>query len=72
MSEDTATATAPSEKVEKLLDEIGNLSLFEAAELLAAKAGDTYVAVERLLLALAAATGTAAADVLKNAGVTPQ
>ena len=33
MSEDTATATAPSEKVEKLLDEIGNLSLFEAAEL---------------------------------------
>ncbi|MDA0836701.1 MAG: 50S ribosomal protein L7/L12 [Planctomycetota bacterium] len=33
MSEGTATATAPSEKVEKLLDQIGNLSLFEAAEL---------------------------------------
>jgi large subunit ribosomal protein L7/L12 len=33
MSEDTATATAPSEKIGKLLDEIGNLSLFEAAEL---------------------------------------
>jgi len=30
---DTSTAPAPSEKVSKLLDEIGSLTLFEAAEL---------------------------------------
>ena len=46
--------------------------LFESAKELAAKAGDSYVAVERLLLALAMASGTGAGDVLRRAGVTPQ
>ncbi len=47
-------------------------SLFDQAEQLAEKAGDGYVTVERLLLALALAAGTAAAQVLADAGVTPQ
>ena len=46
--------------------------LFESAEQLAGKAGDTYVTVERLLLALAVATRTGAAKILGDAGVTPQ
>jgi ATP-dependent Clp protease ATP-binding subunit ClpB len=46
--------------------------LFEQADQVAEKAGDSYVTVERLLLALALATGTPAADILKDAGVTPQ
>ncbi len=46
--------------------------LFESAEQDADKAGDTFVTAERLLLALALATGTAAADALKSAHVTPQ
>ena len=46
--------------------------LFEQAEQLAEKAGDGYVTVERLLLALALAAGTEAAKVLGEAGVTPQ
>ena len=46
--------------------------LFESAEQLAGKAGDTYVTVERLLLGLAMATGSGSADILKSAGVTPQ
>ncbi len=46
--------------------------LFESAKELAAKAGDAYVAVERLLLALAMASGTGAGDILRRAGVTPQ
>ncbi|MCE2491240.1 MAG: ATP-dependent chaperone ClpB [Alphaproteobacteria bacterium] len=46
--------------------------LFESAEQLAGKAGDTYVTVERLLLALAVATRTEAAKILGDAGVTPQ
>ena len=46
--------------------------LFESAEQLAGKSGDTYVTAERLLLALATATGTASADILEEAGVTPQ
>ncbi len=46
--------------------------LFESAETLAEKAGDKFVTAERLLLALAMATGTPAADILKEAGVTPQ
>ena len=45
---------------------------FEAAEKLAEKAGDSFVTVERLLLALAMASGTSAAQVLSEAGVTPQ
>jgi ATP-dependent Clp protease ATP-binding subunit ClpB len=46
--------------------------LFEAAEKLAEKAGDSFVTVERLLLALVMATGTPSADVLKDAGLTAQ
>ncbi len=46
--------------------------LFESAEQLASRAGDGYVTAERLLLALALATGTASATILADAGVTPQ
>ncbi|MGI9508049.1 MAG: ATP-dependent chaperone ClpB [Geminicoccaceae bacterium] len=46
--------------------------LFEQAEKVAEKAGDSFVTVERLLLALAMAAGTDAAEALKQAGVTPQ
>jgi ATP-dependent Clp protease ATP-binding subunit ClpB len=45
--------------------------LFEAAEKLAEKAGDSFVTVERLLLALAIEKGDSA-DILKAAGVTAQ
>ncbi len=46
--------------------------LFDAAEKMANKAGDSFVTVEYLLLALAAAQGTPAAEALKEAGVTAQ
>jgi ATP-dependent Clp protease ATP-binding subunit ClpB len=46
--------------------------LFEQAEKLAEKAGDSFVTAERILLALAMAGGTPAADALKQAGVAPQ
>jgi ATP-dependent Clp protease ATP-binding subunit ClpB len=46
--------------------------VFEQAEQLANKAGDSFVTVERLLLALALAKGTPAADALSQAQVTPQ
>ena len=46
--------------------------LFEQAEKISKKAGDSYVTAERLLLALAMASGTDAAEALKSAGVTPQ
>ena len=46
--------------------------LFDTAEKIAEKAGDSYVTAERLLLALAMATGTPAAAALEKAGVTPQ
>ena len=46
--------------------------LFDSAQQIAEKAGDSYVTVERLLLALAMATGTPSADILKRAGVNPQ
>ncbi|MFP6747285.1 MAG: ATP-dependent chaperone ClpB [Alphaproteobacteria bacterium] len=46
--------------------------LFEAAEQISEKAGDRFVTAERLLLALALATGTAAAAALEKAGLTPQ
>ena len=39
---------------------------------MAQKAGDTFVTVEYVLLALALASGTPAADILSQAGVTPQ
>jgi ATP-dependent Clp protease ATP-binding subunit ClpB len=46
--------------------------LFGEAEKIAEKAGDSFVTAERMLLALSMAAGTAAADALKHAGVTPQ
>ncbi len=45
--------------------------VFATAEQLAEKAGDSYVTVERLLLALAMEKGTATAKILADAGVTP-
>ncbi|MDE0941993.1 MAG: ATP-dependent chaperone ClpB [Alphaproteobacteria bacterium] len=46
--------------------------LFEAAEQVSEKAGDSFVTAERLLLALALATSTSAAASLEKSGVTPQ
>ena len=46
--------------------------VFDQAQTLSKKAGDRFIATERLLLALAMASGTAAADALKQAGATPQ
>jgi ATP-dependent Clp protease ATP-binding subunit ClpB len=46
--------------------------LFDTAQDLAKKAGDSFVTVERLLQSLAMSTGTASANALKAAGVTPQ
>jgi ATP-dependent Clp protease ATP-binding subunit ClpB len=46
--------------------------LFEQAEKIADKAGDSYVTAERMLLAIAMAAGTPAAKALAAAGVTPQ
>ncbi|MFQ5774855.1 MAG: ATP-dependent chaperone ClpB [Kiloniellaceae bacterium] len=46
--------------------------VFEQAERLAKKAGDSFVTAERLLLALAMASGTPAAKALAEAGVRPQ
>ncbi|AXE65375.1 ATP-dependent chaperone ClpB [Hyphomonas sp. CACIAM 19H1] len=46
--------------------------LFQDAEAGAKKAGDAFVTAERLLLAIAGLAGDPAADVLKNAGVTPK
>src|SRR5271157_1782010 len=46
--------------------------VFEQAEQLAQRAGDNFVTVERLLLALAAAAGTGAAKALTAARVDPQ
>jgi ATP-dependent Clp protease ATP-binding subunit ClpB len=46
--------------------------LFEQAEQIAGKAGDSFVTAERLLLALALAAGTPAARILGEAGATPQ
>ena len=51
------------------LDQKG-AQLFATAESGAKQAGDSYVTVERLLLALAATPGTPAAAALKDAGVT--
>jgi ATP-dependent Clp protease ATP-binding subunit ClpB len=45
--------------------------LFDQAEQLSQKAGDSFVAVEYMLLALALTSGTAA-DILKQSGVTAQ
>src|SRR5437867_6949733 len=46
--------------------------IFEQAEKIAEKAGDSYVTAERMLLALALSSGTASARILKDVGVTPQ
>jgi ATP-dependent Clp protease ATP-binding subunit ClpB len=46
--------------------------LFDNAEKIAQKAGDSFVTVERLLLALAMEKGTEAAKILANVGVSAQ
>ena len=46
--------------------------VLDAAEQIADKAGDSFVTVERLLVALALATTTAAGQALAEGGVTPQ
>ena len=46
--------------------------VFDSAEKIAEKAGDSYVTVERLLIALALAVGTEAAKILTDAGTSPQ
>ena len=46
--------------------------LFDQSQTIAQKAGDSFVTVERLLLALAMATGADSGNILKEAGVTPQ
>jgi len=46
--------------------------VFDTAETSAKKAGDQFVTVERLLFGLASETGTDAAKIFQNAGVTPQ
>ncbi|MDE2578056.1 MAG: ATP-dependent chaperone ClpB [Hyphomicrobiales bacterium] len=46
--------------------------VFDNAEKIAKKAGDSFVTVERLLLALAMEKGSEAGKILSNAGVTPQ
>jgi ATP-dependent Clp protease ATP-binding subunit ClpB len=46
--------------------------VFESAEKIAQKAGDSYVTVERLLLALAMEKGSEGGRILDKAGLTPQ
>jgi ATP-dependent Clp protease ATP-binding subunit ClpB len=46
--------------------------LFESAEQIASKAGDSFVTAERLLLALALAKGTVAARILGEVRITPE
>jgi ATP-dependent Clp protease ATP-binding subunit ClpB len=46
--------------------------VFDTAEKAGEKAGDSFVTVERLLLALAMEKGSEAGKILSNAGVTPQ
>jgi ATP-dependent Clp protease ATP-binding subunit ClpB len=48
------------------------IRILDQAEQIAQKAGDSYVTVERLLLAMALAKGTDVANALQKAGVTPQ
>jgi len=45
--------------------------IFEAAQKIAEKAGDTFVTAERLLLAIALEKGSDAARILADAGLTP-
>ncbi|KQM64352.1 ATP-dependent chaperone ClpB [Sphingomonas sp. Leaf17] len=46
--------------------------MLDQAEQIAAKAGDSFVTVERMLVALALSLNTAAGKALKTAGVTPE
>jgi ATP-dependent Clp protease ATP-binding subunit ClpB len=46
--------------------------VFDQAEAIAEKAGDSFVTVERMLMALLLAKGTDAAEALAKGGVTPQ
>jgi ATP-dependent Clp protease ATP-binding subunit ClpB len=46
--------------------------IFDNAETIAQKAGDSYVTVERLLLAIAMEKNTEAGKILERSGVTPQ
>ena len=46
--------------------------MLDQAEQIAQKAGDSYVTVERLLVALALSLNTAAGNALRTAGVTPE
>jgi len=46
--------------------------VMEQAEKVAEKSGDSFVTVEKILLALALASGTGAQKILSDAGVTPQ
>ena len=46
--------------------------ILDQAEQIAAKSGDSYVTVERMLVALSLATTTAAGQALKKAALTPQ
>ena len=47
-------------------------TLFDSAEEIAKKAGDDYVTVERMLLALVLSKGTKSSEILKSAGLTAQ
>ena len=49
-----------------------SVRVLDQAEQIAQKSGDSYVTVERLLVALALSLDTAAGRSLKNAGVTPE
>ncbi|MEE8370760.1 MAG: AAA family ATPase, partial [Sphingomonadales bacterium] len=46
--------------------------LFDSAEKISEKAGDAFVTVERLLLALVMLKAAAVSDILKDAGLTPE
>ncbi|MCH8617099.1 ATP-dependent chaperone ClpB [Sphingomonas sp. SM33] len=48
------------------------IRILDQAEQVAQKSGDSYVTVERILLAMALAKGTDVANALQKAGVTPQ
>src|SRR5688500_12111189 len=48
------------------------MRILDSAQQVAAKAGDSYVTVERILLAFALARGTDTAEALARAGLKPQ
>ena len=54
------------------LDAGDSRGVFDSAEKIAEKAGDSFVTVERLLLALALEKDSEAGKILARAGVTPQ